>query len=596
MSKKKARSKKAASKKTARKTTSKKVVKKKSAKKKAAKKKATATKKKKATKRPTRGKSREPKVLKSPNFQGKSKKLVKETYPEKAAAKDFQCFGPAATKDGEFDSVRICDMGCFWQDGKDCNKYYHGAIVQHRKSKNWYTYFEWGRTGGASYSFQFVASESEEEARKVFAKQLHAKNDRRGEWVTIAGLRTLRAKPGKDCYLVRPMATRTTGLPDARNIEIKHAGSNAAKTKSSAATKSVESDSQTTKLLLDLRKATIAYTRQSMADSSIPTQKAVNEARQILGEASERVGEIDSDIEAQTSDKRLMQLTALMFSRIPRKKKVGADAATWVLSQDNIQDWHIDLDAFESALYAIHSEVHPEIDILGDMNLDMQWICPDTKIGQTIHDWMPTASKYRHKKMKQMRVVNLWEVSRQASEARISKAQKRVLKSKVDLSEKPANQLRSRIDVSRNHRADFKGSNTALLFHGTRSVNVSAILRESLRMPQTLVAVALTGAKFGPGIYFSDDWQKSANYSNAKGSTEAGTKGKVRGRKAFLFLADVVLGTSHVAPKIMGFTKPPRGHHSVFGKAGVSGVDDNEFVVYKPDQFRLRYLVEFESS
>ena len=63
-----------------------------------------------------------------------------------------------------------------------------------------------------------------------------------------------------------------------------------------------------------------------------------------------------------------------------------------------------------------------------------------------------------------------------------------------------------------------------------------------------------------------------------------------------MFAADVVLGSSYVASEFQGFTKPPRGYHSVFGKAGVSGVEDNEFIVYKPDQVKLRYLVEFQTT
>src|SRR5262249_56721589 len=84
----------------------------------------------------------------------------------------------------------------------------------------WYAYFEWGRTGATNPSFQFIECGSEQEAVQEYADQLHSKNDQRGEWVTIAGIRTLQAKAGKDCYLVRPMATRSTGLPDARSIKI----------------------------------------------------------------------------------------------------------------------------------------------------------------------------------------------------------------------------------------------------------------------------------------------------------------------------------------------------------------------------------------
>src|SRR5262245_2275854 len=137
-----------------------------------------------------------------------AKKLDKDSYPDKSGPNDFQCFGPPATKDGEFETTKICDMGCFTQDGKDSNKYYHGAVVQQKTSKKWYAYFEWGRTGAAKPSFQFVECSSEQEAVNEYAKQLHSKNDKRGEWVTIANIRTLRAKAGQDCYLVRPMATR----------------------------------------------------------------------------------------------------------------------------------------------------------------------------------------------------------------------------------------------------------------------------------------------------------------------------------------------------------------------------------------------------
>lgn len=539
---------------------------------------------------------RVPKVLQSPDFTGKPKKHTRDTYPEEATAKSFACFGPPATNDGELEDVRICDLGCFQQDGKDSNKYYHGAVVQHRKSKNWYAYFEWGRTGGNSRSFQFIACQSEQDARSTFAKQLHAKNDKRGEWVTIAGIRTLRAKKGKDCYLVRPMATRTTGLPDARNITAPRVSKSDNVTCHSETNGQKRADPKTLKLLRDIRIATIAYTRRNMADSSIPTQVAVDEARSILGEASSRIASIDDDLESQINDKKLMQLTRLMFSRIPRKTKVNAAPATWVLTQDNIQTWIDDLDTFESALKAINVEVHPDVDILGEMNLDMCWIDPESKIGKSLYQWWPTATADRHKKINDMTIRNLWEVNQGETETIIPKTQKRILRSNVDLSHRPSHQMKRRLDVPTQHRSDYKNSNTALLLHGTRSVNVNAILRESFRMPETLVAVTLTGAKFGPGIYFTDDWKKAANYTNAKGSTEAGRVGAVRGRKAFMFAADVVLGTSHVPDRVKGFAKPPRGHHSVFGKADHSGVDDNEFVVYRADQSRLRYLIEFETS
>src|SRR5207248_8404059 len=130
-----------------------------------------------------------PPLRSHPNQRGRNMavKLTKDTFPPNTTAADFQCFGPPATRDGDFETVKICDMGCFTQDGKDSNKFYHGAVVQHKKSKKWYAYFEWGRTGAAKPSFQFVACDTEADAQREFASQLHSKNDRRGEWASLAG-------------------------------------------------------------------------------------------------------------------------------------------------------------------------------------------------------------------------------------------------------------------------------------------------------------------------------------------------------------------------------------------------------------------------
>jgi len=536
-------------------------------------------------------------------------KQAKGYYPEASAPGDFQCFGPPATKDGEFENCRIADMGCFTQDLKDSNKYYHGAVVQQQDSKNWYAYFEWGRTGAAKPSFQFVGCNSETHAVAEFAKQLHAKNDRRGQWVDIAGIRTLQAKPNKDCYLVRPMATRSTGLPDARSIKLnegaqkpqtnsatKTAAKSAAKQPGKAASSSSDADPQTLALMKDLLGGTVAYTRGSMADDSIPTQTSIDEARDILTAAQKRTGDVGDDVNDQVNDPELMQLTTVIYSRIPKKKQVGAAASTWILSKQNIQSWRHDLDAFESALYATEMEEQPaaEFDPLADMQLDMSWIDPKSKTGKFLYDWWPKATGNRHAYVGKLKVYNMWEVSRHGDQGNIPKSQDEVLKDKPKIKERALYQPKTRGDLTTAEQKRFKDSNTALMFHGTRSVNVSGILRESLRMPKQLVGVVITGAMFGPGLYFADDWKKSAGYTSIKNSYWVRGEGAVAGRKAFMFACDVVLGEPFVAPTAKGYIEPPKGHHSVFGKRGVSQVlQNNEFVVYKPERARLRYLVEF---
>jgi hypothetical protein len=538
-------------------------------------------------------------------------KLPQKTFPAGSGPNDFQCFGPAATTDGQFDSVKICDMGCFTQDGKDSNKYYHAAVVQNKNTKKWYAYFEWGRTGAKSPSFQFVECGSEAEACMEFADQLHSKNDKRGEWTTIAGIRTLQAKKGKDCYLVRPMATRSTGLPDARSIKTnegakpkKAASGNGkaedktkTKSKGKTAKKSAPSaDKHTLSLMRDLSVATVAYTRGSMADASLPTQKSIDEARDILTEAQKRLLKVGDDVDDQVKDKELKQLTGLMYMRIPKIKAVGAAAHTWILSKENILAWTHDLDAFESALYAADLPEEEDFDPLKDMRLTMEWMPADSKEGKFLCEWWPKATMNRHAHIGAMKIKNLWRVERHDDKDKLPPVQDTILKEKPKIGERPLCQPKERADLTSAEQKRYKDTNTALLFHGTRSVNVSGILREALRMPKQLVGVVITGAMFGPGLYFADDWKKSAGYTSLSGSVWSGGGGSVKGRDAFMFAADVVLGNPHVAKGPSGFTAPPKGHHSVFGKGGVSQVQNNEFIVFDAKQNQLRYLIEFNTG
>jgi Poly(ADP-ribose) polymerase catalytic domain/WGR domain len=544
-------------------------------------------------------------------------KLAKDTYPEKASASDFQCFGPPATKDGDFDNSKICDLGCFTQDGKDTNKYYHCAVVQHLKSKKWYAYFEWGRTGAANPSFQFVECANEQDAHWAFASQLHSKNDARGEWITIAGIRTLRARAGKDCYLVRPMATRSTGLPDARSIKINEGArtdrkpdrksdadpkstdgrhSSSEKTAAKKSTKkSIKIDEPTRHLLRDLSVATIAYTRGSMADESLPTQSAIDEARAILNEAQKRLTKVGDKVEKQIKDKQLLEMTTLMYGRIPKKKALRAKPEEWILSKDNILVWQNDLDAFESALYATDiDQSDEEVNPLEELNLEMEWIDPKSAVGKSLYLWWPAATANRHSYIKDMKLRNIWRIDRHEDQGKLVEVQKRIAKEKPEIHERPLHQLDKRPDIKKADHKLFSDSNTGLLFHGTRSVNVRGIMKEALRMPKELVGVVITGAMFGPGLYFADDWKKSAGYTSLMNSYWSRGSGAVAGRGAFMFAMDVALGRPFVAPKAHGYVAPPDGHHCVFGKAGDSGVQNNEFIVFDRTQQQIRYLAEFD--
>jgi predicted DNA-binding WGR domain protein len=545
-------------------------------------------------------------------------KLGKSSYPAGHGPDDFQCFGPPAVEDGQFDTCKIADMGSFSQDEKDSNKYYHAAVVKSKKNGNFYTYFEWGRVGASSPQFQMMECRDEAEAQREFAAQCHEKNDKRGVWTTIAGIRTLTAKPGKDVYLVRSLATRSTGLPDAKTIKNTEgakakpgkpddASSTDKPTKKAvAAAPTKKADTQTTNLLRDLIGGTISYTRGAMADDSIPAQSAIDMARTFLTEAEKRLLVVGNNFDDQIADKDLRVLSGELYKRIPKKKPVGTPDKVWILSSENIFSWRNDLDAFESALSAqlgLDEQVGSTVDPFHGLPLHMEYIDPKSELGKFLYFWWPKATANRHYSLKDMKIKNMWKVDRHGDEAKVRRTQDQIATEigKTALKERPLFQPSERFDVAdANERKLFAQTNTALMFHGTRSVNVKGILEKSLLLPKQLVGVSINGAMFGPGLYWADDWKKSAGYTSLSGSLYSSGYGGVQGRQAFMFAADVVVGQPHVAPGPHGYTAPPKGHHCVFGMGRNhtssrqnSGVENNEWIVFSNNQCRLRYLAEF---
>jgi hypothetical protein len=167
---------------------------------------------------------------------------------------------------------------------------------------------------------------------------------------------------------------------------------------------------------------------------------------------------------------------------------------------------------------------------------------------------------------------------------------------------RPLHQPMERPDINPEMAKKYKESHTTLMFHGTRSVNVSGILREDLRLPNQLVGVSINGALLGPGVYFADDWKKSAGYTSIPNSHWSKGSGSIAGRGGFMFISEVIVGEPHLAPKNHGYTKPPFNCHTVYGKGGHTNItgygvlQNNEWITYQANQHRLLYLVEFEAG
>lgn len=139
-------------------------------------------------------------------------------------------------------------------------------------------------------------------------------------------------------------------------------------------------------------------------------------------------------------------------------------------------------------------------------------------------------------------------------------------------------------------QAEKDVGNVELLWHGTRVANILSIMGKGLLMPSVSPGQK-AGAMFGNGLYFANQSSKSLQYCDglywASGSNSR--------NKIYMFLASVALGKYFVPNGSTGSGgKPPAGYDSFWAKAGQSGVQNDEIIVFKGNQIRLDYLVEIE--
>ncbi|KAM9343986.1 LOW QUALITY PROTEIN: protein mono-ADP-ribosyltransferase PARP4 [Pholidichthys leucotaenia] len=130
------------------------------------------------------------------------------------------------------------------------------------------------------------------------------------------------------------------------------------------------------------------------------------------------------------------------------------------------------------------------------------------------------------------------------------------------------------------------------LLHSSNPSNFVGILSRGLLLPR--VGVEHHGIErtdvgnLGSGIYFTDSMSTSLKY--AKPSMTDGSR--------LLLVCDVALGRCRdIRKRDPTLTGAPEGHHSVHGLRSTprnpSEFQDDEYVVYSPDQVRLKYVVQF---
>ncbi len=134
-----------------------------------------------------------------------------------------------------------------------------------------------------------------------------------------------------------------------------------------------------------------------------------------------------------------------------------------------------------------------------------------------------------------------------------------------------------------------KIGNVMELFHGTKPSNLLSILKVGLVIPPA-TAGHCTDRLYGDGAYASSISTKALNYATSFwGGNDEG--------RYFMLIVDMAMGKTYV-PHTSGWGDggsgyPKKGYDSTWAKANVSGVYNDECIVYKTSQVNIKFLLEF---
>lgn len=277
----------------------------------------------------------------------------------------------------------------------------------------------------------------------------------------------------------------------------------------------------------------------------IVTREAIIEARDILVDIKKNYG----------NDYRLKRLVSDYLRLIPHE--VGHKLDIYDIfydASDSIKKENDILDSLESSYDALSTQpVKEEKEQTIDeqvFNVDFHQVDwnSDPKY-KKIADWYEISKKSMHN-YDRVRIVNMFA---------------------IDIKEMSANY-------------EFNIGGHTKVFHGTSESNVLSILKSGLKVSPPSSAY-IAGKMFGNGVYGATNSSKSLGYT-------FGRWGNSRGSSGWLFVCDFAMGKAYEPRSYGGISKPPVGYDSVWAKAKLTGLYNDELIVYKNNQVKVRYLLE----
>lgn len=320
----------------------------------------------------------------------------------------------------------------------------------------------------------------------------------------------------------------------------------------------------------------------------------IDKAKQILDEARNIVAMKKPDIQ------ELNKLTSAYYSNIPHvlPHRINADMLRF---DDNPKiDKALDiLDVFADAknVQAVISKKSAVDSQYATLKAELEWIDPQDPTWKWIDKMVHDTRAHNHSGLGKLKVHKIFRVRRNSEDKNFIENAQRIAKEcgKFDPSETYARLVKERPDVPKALEEIYKRANVGPGWHGTRRANMIGITTKGLLIRPSGVAHA--GSMYGDGIYWATNSTKSINYCDVRGSYWAQGNNKT----AYLFLGDVAYGNYHYANGSHFYTKKGISPaHSVFARAGRSGVVNDELITYNPtgpeQQHALRYIIEFETQ
>ena len=233
---------------------------------------------------------------------------------------------------------------------------------------------------------------------------------------------------------------------------------------------------------------------------------------------------------------------------IPRPKGNGLQYENIFPDIDLVKKESDVLDALENsvdiALKTPSSDTKSSVEKVFNLNMSL---VTDPNIIKKIQTWYTSTNKPMHN-YTNVKVVNIYE---------------------VDIVDYNANFVKS-------------PSNIKEVWHGSSSANILSILKSGLQ-PSPPSTVAIAGKAFGNGVYGSETSSKSLGYT-------LGRWGQGKGDSGWLFVCDFVMGTPYYTKNT--FSQLPSGYDSCWALPQNTSFLNDELIVYKSNQIRVKYLLE----